>query len=159
MKKRKIFRNVWMLAVVMMPLLTGCTQPNGYIGNWFGSWYLEEILIDGEPDPEYGISISSETKPIMVSFQGKVFNMAYIDAFEIYGSWVYAGETLTLNASYDNGSGSGASYFTPFPVAMHFPKGVDVIEVTVTKLEKRVMQWQYVDPEGQLLTYNFTKRP
>lgn len=158
MKKRR-YRNIWFLPLLILPLLTGCTQPNGYIGNWFGSWYLETIFINGETDPDYGTKVSPATGTIMVSFQGKVFNMAYIDGREIYGIWDYAGMTLRLDASYETGSGAEVDYFTPFPVAMRFPKGESIVEVTVTKIENKVMQWQYIDPEGDLITYNFRKYP
>lgn len=136
-------------------LLTGCTQPDGYIGEWFGSWHLEQILIDGEEDSTY-----NEDPNIMFSFQGKIFNCAYIENVEIYGSWSYAGEVLTLVAGYDTGSGSTVtSLFNPFPVALHFPAHVEQIEITVTHISGKTMQWQYIDQNGRLLTYNFRKYP
>lgn len=142
------------LAVVMF-LLSGCTKPDGDIGDWFGSWHLTSIMIDGEEEAAY-----SENPEIMVSFQGKVFNMAYIDRAEIYGSWSYAGEVLTLIAGYNAGGGSNIHYlFDPFPVVMHFPSDVEQIEITVTHIGRKSMQWQYIDQNGRLLTYNFRKYP
>lgn len=143
------------LALILLPALwfSSCTQPDGYIGDWFGSWHLESILINGEEDTDY-------KENIMVSFQGKVFNLAYIDGTEIYGTWSYAGEILTLIAGYDAGSGVDYPHlFNPFPVVLHFPADVEQIEITVSNINSGTMQWQYIDQNGQLLTYNFKKYP
>lgn len=136
-------------------LFSGCTQPDGYIGKWFGSWHLESILIDGELDTNY-----PEKQEIMFSFQGNIFNCGYMESVEIYGSWSYAGEILTLVASHHSGSGASLpQYFNPFPVAMHFPADVGQLEITVTSITNKTMQWQYIDQNGKLLTYNFRKYP
>lgn len=121
----------------------------------FGSWHLLQIMINGAEDADY------ENNPnIMFSFQGKVFNAGNLDDAEIYGSWSYAGEVLTLIASYNAGSGyDKPDLFNPFPVALHFPAGVEQIEITITKIGKTSMQWQYIDQNGDLLTYNFKKYP
>lgn len=135
---------------------TSCMQHDGYIGNWFGSWHLEEMLIDGVPDAAYQ---EDESHQIMVSFQSDVFNMAYIDSAEVYGLWSYEGETLTMIADIRNGNEFISTLLDPYPVLMKFPKGVAEIEVTVVEINKRTMQWQRVDPEGHLITYNFRKYP
>ncbi|MCH5217386.1 MAG: hypothetical protein J1F07_02350 [Muribaculaceae bacterium] len=144
------------LAVLILLLAApGCTRPDGDIGVWFGSWHLESIMIDGVSEQSY-----ADNPEIMFNFQGKVFNAAYMERAEIYGEWSYAGETLTLIASFQAGSGANLSYlFDPFPVAMHFPQGVDQLEITVTRLTSDIMQWQYTDQYGRMLTYNFRKYP
>lgn len=122
---------------------------------WLGSWHLETMAVNGEPDTEY-----NEDPEIMASFEGNVFNLAYIERAEIYGSWSYAGETLTLIASYNAGSGANVTYlFNPFPVAMKFPEGLEEVEITVTSLQKKRMQWQYIDKNGDLRTCDFVKFP
>ena len=143
---------VFGLILTVSVFLSQCTQPDGYIGDWFGSWHLESIDINGTPDTDY-------RQNIMFSFQGKVFNVAYLDGDEIYGSWSYAGEILTLVGGYDAGSGSNSHLFNPFPVALHFPADVSQIEITVNSINSRKMQWQYIDQNGQLITYNLRKYP
>lgn len=158
MKNRNLF-NIIILCLLAV-ICTGCTQPDGNIGDWFGSWYLEEMLIDGEIDSEYAEDkASNERLQILISFQSNVFNVAYLNGSAIFGTWSYAGETLTLIASYDAGSGNVSPYFDPYPIVMHFPKGVEELEITVTRLESRRMQWQRIDPQGRLITYNFKKYP
>ena len=79
---------------------------------------------------------------------------------DIYGSWEYAGETLTLDVSYKAGnSATNPQFFDPFPVQMHLPAAVEQVEITVTSISNRQMQWQYIDQNGDLLTYNLKKYP
>lgn len=150
--------NIVILGLFLL-VLNSCTHPDGDIGDWFGSWHLEEILINGQPDEEYAQNRENDRLQVMVSFQGKIFNMAYLNGPEIYGSWSYAGEVLTLIANYNAGSGSSSSLFDPFPVVLHFPGDVEQVEITVTKITGRYMQWQLIDINGNLLTYNFRKYP
>lgn len=139
--------------------LSSCTQPDGYIGKWFGSWYLYEILIDGEVDKEYADSQGTYTNSeITISFQGKIFDFAYVGSLELIGSWEYSGNILILDASYNAGSGAGHSdRFTPFPRSLHFPEGQEVVQVEVSSLQSGSMQWRYISPEGITYTYNFKK--
>ena len=139
-------------------LFSGCMQHDGYIGDWFGSWHLEEMLIDGEVDEQYAENQKNDDKQVMVNFQGKIFNMAYIQGSEIYGTWSYAGEILTLIASYHSGNGyNNPIWFTPYPVVLHFPADVEQIEITVNYINGKTMQWQYIDQNGRLITYNWRK--
>lgn len=133
--------------------LSSCTQADGYIGPWFGSWHIEKILLNGEADKEY-------KENLMISFQGKIFKLGYLDSAEIFGSWEYEGEILTLDAGYNAGNGAGMDHlFNPFPPALHFPADVSQIEITVTSINSKTMQWQYIDQEGDLVTYNLRKYP
>lgn len=155
----RIKKTVYLLSLLLTIFFTGCTQPDGNIGDWFGSWLLEEMLINGEIDNEYAESIKNNSGQVMVSFQGKIFNMAYVGSSEIYGSWSYAGEVLTLIASYNAGSGYASPYFNPYPIVLHFPGDVEQVEITVTRISNRTMQWQLIDQNDRLITYNFRKYP
>ena len=153
MGKTKRFTLPLLFALICMGF-NSCTQYKINIGDWHGSWHLQEILIEGEKDESY-------KQDIMVSFQRNIFNMAYIERAEIYGTWSVAGEILTLNAGYNAGSGTNVSYlFDPFPLEMYFPKGVYELEITVVYINGSTMQWQYTDEAtGKLITYNFKKYP
>ena len=152
MKKNEL---IFFIGIIVALVSAGCSKTDGDIGYWFGSWHLETIMIDGEEETSY-----SENPEIMFNFQGKVFNASYMERDEIYGSWSYAGEVLTLIAGYNAGGGaSNPNLFNPFPVALHFPADVDQIEITVTELNNKTMQWQYIDQNGRLITYNFRKYP
>ena len=130
-----------------------CTQADGYIGPWFGTWHIEQILIDGKEDPDYEANI-------VISFQGKIFKCGILESAEIYGSWEYAGEVLTLDAGYKTGTAVDFPHlFNPFPMALHFPADVEQIEITVVSINNRTMEWQYIDQNGDLLTYKLRKYP
>ncbi len=34
-------------------LMTGCTHNDGDIGPWFGTWQLENVMIDDKPEEDY----------------------------------------------------------------------------------------------------------
>ncbi len=51
--KRIQYIGMLMLAIVTALASPSCTRNNGDIGDWFGSWRLESIDIDGTSDPEY----------------------------------------------------------------------------------------------------------
>lgn len=152
--KKKYYIPTLFSIILSLVSIQACMQWNGDIGEWFGSWHLETILINGEEDKDY-------EKDLMISFQGKIFNFCYLDnVSEIYGSWSYAGETLTLIAGYNEGSGANDhNLFEPFPKVLHLPAGVEQIEITVTEMNGKTMQWQYIDQNGELITYNFRKYP
>lgn len=151
---------LYIFALAAAFLFMGCTRPEGNIGDWFGSWYLEEMLIDGSIDEEYAEDKASvEENQVMISFQGNVFNLGYLNGNHIYGTWSYAGEILILVASYNAGGGYQDPKFDPFPKVMHFPSNEEQIEITVTKITSKIMQWQYIDQNGRLITYNFRKYP
>lgn len=148
MKTIKIF-----CLLIGVAIIGACTQPDGRIGDWFGSWHLEEMLIDGVEDPDYN-------GDIMVDFQGSIFHFAYIEKGEIYGKWSYAGEILTLIGGYNNGGElERPDLFNPFPTAMYFPADVTQLEITVNYINNKTMQWQYIDQNDRLITYNFRKYP
>lgn len=151
--KKTIINIAFMLLCTVIS--TGCTMHDGNIGEWFGSWHLEEMLIDGEIDREYADNRANDQKQVMVSFQGTIFQMAYIESSELYGSWSYSGEVLTLIA----GKGYESPYFNPYPIVLHFPADVEQVEITVTHISGKTMQWQLIDQNGDLITYNWRKYP
>ena len=154
--EREIYRNaVCCLLAIFCFGFNSCTDPDHTDSVLLGSWHLETIMINGETDTSY-----NDNPEIMVSIQGNIFNMSYMERAEIYGSWSYAGEILTLIANYKAGSGANIDYlFNPFPVAMKFPAGMEQLEITVTEIKGGKMQWQYINDEGDLLTYNFKQYP
>lgn len=149
----------YLLALFSILILTNCTQADGYIGDWFGSWYLEKIVKNGEQMPQYE-GYYSFKNDIMVSFQGEMFRMGYVDEQDIYGMWSYAGETLVLDARYNSGNGADMEdRFNPFPDPLGFTPGEEMVEVTVLQINSKTMEWQYIDSEGDVLTYFFRKYP
>ena len=45
---------LYSLCVVSLLLsITGCTQNNGNIGNWFGQWRMDSYKVNGEVQEDY----------------------------------------------------------------------------------------------------------
>lgn len=152
MKFSNLILSLLLLAVTSFTLQS-CMQWNGDIGVWFGSWYLESMYVDGKSDPDYKDNI-------MISFQGKIIDLAYIEVGESVGTWNYEKPELTLILGFDAGSGASLpQLFDPFPVSLHFPSGINEVKVNVTTINSKEMQWQYLSPQGALITYNFKKYP
>lgn len=164
---KKIYKYLFISLPVMILccvalLMQSCTQCDGDIGPWYGSWHIEAISIDGAEDVAYN-------GEIIVSFQGKIFNMGYAAEFTVsneeFGTWVYAGDTLTLSLGYNNGDASdvllpnGDKVFDPFPTPLHFASGEKTVTLKVLSNDGSKMCWQYTDPEGHLLTYSLRKYP
>lgn len=142
-----------LITVLATACLPSCMQWHDTEGPWFGSWHIESLYINGEPDESYNADPN-----IMISFEANIFDMGFLDGDEIYGTWNYAGEMLTLNASYKAGTWYNPQ-FKPFPVALHFLEGVEMVEISVTSLQNKTMQWQYIDQNDDLITYNLRKYP
>lgn len=133
--------------------LTGCMQHNGNIGDWFGTWKLESMSVDGVDSPDYDGNI-------FFQFQTDVVRMVEVDTErpatrrECFGRWNENDRTLTLDFSY-TADGMG-SLFEPVPASlMH--KGVNTLNVD-SQSSKR-MQWTMLlhDPD-RTVTYYLKKQ-
>ncbi len=40
------------VCALILSLLSSCRMNNGDIGDFFGTWYMESMTVDGEPNPE-----------------------------------------------------------------------------------------------------------
>lgn len=100
----------------MLALLTGagsCTQNDGMIGTWFGTWALDEIQIDGVTDADYAEGST------FFSFHSSVVRVCRM-ADEVtledrYGTWESKDGYLTLDFSYydDNEAPGTSRYASP----------------------------------------------
>lgn len=143
------------LSLTVLLLFYGCTHTDNSLSPISGTWHLEEMIINGDLDQTYESNRQEGRLQVIVTFQGKIFHMSYNGGTSMYGSWEYSGEVLTLIAG--KNEGNYTTYFDPFPTVMHLPSGVTMAEVTVTRLQGTDMQWQAIDQNGQLITYNFRK--
>lgn len=90
---RTLIRNL--VALVMIMLATpSCMQHNGNIGEFFGTWKLTSLEIDGEEAPNY----EGNT---FFQFQTDVIRISRIEPHQVfthrYGQWTRTGETLCLD--------------------------------------------------------------
>ena len=83
------------VALVAGVIVTGCTQNNGNIGDWFGEWHLESITVNDVDDDTY-------TGDVLWKFQNDIVEMVVVNAIghshsEHYGTWSSDDAPLILN--------------------------------------------------------------
>lgn len=112
-------------ALFIILTFSGCTTNNGDIGNWFGTWQLDSITIDGNPDTEY-------TGDQVWMFQSKVFCMRSIGTMHsvtsCWGTWSADGTMLTIDLSHSETDEDKIGDYTPFP-SSHLSRGINHLTI------------------------------
>lgn len=131
----------------------GCTQNDGDIGPWFGTWRLEQILVNGTPDSGYN-------RDILWKFQADVISMVAVNdvthtVISSWGTWTHTDNTLTLNFTYSDTDNPAGSYkYTP-PTATHLPAAISRLQVV--SLSKGEIVLEYVSEQNINYTYKLAK--
>ena len=99
--------------VLLVAALCGCTQNDGMIGSWFGTWALDRIEINGtevEPDGGGDTFFSFHTSVIRIC---RVKDRIVVD--ERFGTWDSKDGYLTLDFSHhdDLAPEPGTSQYEP----------------------------------------------
>lgn len=128
--KKSIYFLLLLTVMFANACLCGCTHNNGDIGPWFGTWKLEKITIDGEPDSQYGANI-------FWKFQTGVFSMVEVTSDtpakgynEIFGTWNEDNGYLFLDFNHHDdttpteSSANSEGRYAPFEET-HLPGGVE----------------------------------
>ncbi len=111
------------LLILCFLFLCSCMQHNGYIGDWFGTWHLESITVDGVEDAAYQGNYFFQFQADKVRISE--VNPSYPENVrECFGSWEASGDVLELNFSY---TGVG-QYWTPWPET-YLPPAVNFLEI------------------------------
>lgn len=151
-----------LLCALLMLVLGGCTQNNGYIGDLFGTWRLDRLTCDGAPQVLYPGCESEGDEPGRIpelytfSFQGSLIGVVAIyphhDFSEAYGSFEHAGDILYLN--FDHTDNDGGYMYTP-PAALHLPD--TLVPMNIEKLTSSEMHIWYVSDDGKRYDYYLNK--
>ncbi len=148
MKKIYHISLIMIVAVIAM----SCTRNNGDIGEYFGTWKLESMTVNGELDGEYG-------GDIFWKFQSSVFCMEQVnerhDTENRWGTWEDDGKVLRLNFTHhDDAHPEGASIYSPFPVT-RISNGIS--ELAIMSMDEAQMGLQYIDSVGSVIVYKLKK--
>lgn len=85
-----------LIATVML-FLAGCMHNNGYIGNWFGTWHVTEITIDGVKSETYADNM-------FFKFQTDICDIVTVGDHNYYSEhfarWSETDNILTIDFSY-----------------------------------------------------------
>ncbi len=146
MKRKELIYGFMMsvIAVVMLASTAGCTRNNGDIGDWFGTWRVETITIDGEPDVDYA-------PPYMIwKFQSSIMQILvpddyYHSATTATGSWHEEDGRLYIDFTWDLGTPGAISHLPP------------KCELTILKLSGSRIELQYDSTDGKTYIYYLKK--
>lgn len=133
--------------------LSGCMQHNGRIGDWFGTWKLTEIEVNGSKDTEYDDNI-------FFQFQTDVVRIVEVDVStsnsfkDCFGSWSDREATLVLDFGYTADNMDAG--FTP-PAITRLGREENILRVS--KESSRAMTWTLQKPDSdQTVTYRLKKQ-
>ncbi len=144
---------IGLVALVCSLVLGGCFHNDGYIGVYFGSWVIEKITIDGEPDPNY----KGHT---MISFQSSFFDMTDLDGGgQILGIWEDKDKVLTLQGAAETASRKDADDNPIFPTTTGFGSGTDhdlTVRLDIVRKDSSKMVWERTDSRGRVWKYTLS---
>ena len=136
-------RLTYILLLAATLLLGGCTQNDGNIGDWFGTWRLAEIQIDGQPDESYAGNVVWKFHSDIVSIM--TVDDAEHEALPAWGTWSEAEGVLTLNFTYsDSDNPNEWDKYTP-PASTHIPAGITRIDVVKLSTAEIVLKYVATD--------------
>lgn len=141
-----------LLLTICFSLTTGCMQHNGHIGDWFGTWKLTSIELDGAENDAYQGNI-------FFQFQSDVVRIVEVDTRtsnkfkDCFGTWNQDKSTLELNFGYT----AEESYpFVP-PTIVEFTRGENVLHIAESS--SKSMVWTYQKPDSETtITYRLKKQ-
>lgn len=144
------------IALLLMLGLGACTHNNGDIGDFFGTWKLSEITIDGTNDSDY-------QGDVFWKFQASLIQMLTVDdSTHDYsvsmGSWSQPLDNiLRLDFTHTDTDHPepGSSAYSPQP-GLHLPSAC-VFDMDIISLSSGKMVLRYTDTAGaQPVVYQYT---
>lgn len=142
--KQFVNRIILSLLLIASAAITSCTHNNGDIGHWFGTWRVNELLINDKPDPDYA-------PPYMIfKFQSSVVQIIWPDEFNhdapgCIGTWHQDGDKVTLRFDYE--------FYAP-TTASHLD---EITTLDILKLTRSAIELQYRNKDGNTYYYKLKK--
>lgn len=138
------------LLILSFLCLCGCMQHNGYIGDWFGTWHLETITVDGTEDTNYKSNF-------FFQFQSDKIRLCSVDPTypemwnECFGTWEASDKVLELNLTY---TGVGP-YWTPWEGTYLSHDNINVLQIEKFTSSRLILKHQFDD---KTVVYNLKKQ-
>lgn len=134
---------------LLLMLLTGACQNNGDIGYLYGTWRIESMTLNGEPQPE----LAAQT---LISFQSDIIEVQrIIDSDGTYanyfGTWSEEGDKMTVDFTHH-----ADDYDFPAPEWLGWNSRYP-ITLIVTDRTSRSMTWQLQMDGGPANVYKLKK--
>lgn len=147
-------KTVFITLLSLVISLTAC-QNNGDIGDYFGTWAVSEMTVDGTPAPDFTPDIT------FFSFQNNiVFVERLVDTYDdlerYAGTWVDTGDVLRLNFTHSDDAHQPGQGVYHAPDWLYFPEN-SVIDLKFLEKKSRSMTLQYTTDEGATIVYTLKK--
>lgn len=130
-------------------LLSGCMHNNGDIGDYFGTWKVTLISVDGDVDGDYSANIFFQFQSDVVRI---VENRSNYEITEYFGTWVDNGNNIIIDLNHKVNPESEVYHI---PEVMRMVKGENFIKVSNKNSSK--MTWTF-ESGGQTITFTLNKQ-
>ncbi len=140
-----------LLITVSLMLSAGCMQNNGDIGDFFGTWKVTSIKVDGIEDASYQGNIFFQFQTSVVRV---VEHRPHGDLTEYFGAWSDEGASiLIINFGF---SVDPVSEVYDIPAAARMIRGVNTVRMT--DRSSRKMTWTFTSANGETVSYRLSKQ-
>ncbi len=146
-----MYRLTSILLGLVLLLTVGCTQNNGNIGLWFGTWQVTEISVDCEPQQDY-------EKNMFFKFQANVCDVITVFPHETY--YQHFAEFTEVDKNTIIVDFSHTDEWNPVefdvPTGSFLENGKNIFNVTKHNNRKLTLTLQ--KPDGTTITYSLKKQ-
>ncbi len=147
----KIYKYIAILCLIMF---CSCTQNNGRIGDLFGSWNLDEMLVGNEK------AALPEGTYTSFSFQGNIVMVTLSEGPELmtktYGTWVRDDDRLVLDFTHHSDSAPEGTGGFQAPQWLGFPAS-GKFDMLISALDGSAMTLVWDKPGAETRVYKFSK--
>ena len=132
------------ILLCLLALIMGaCTHNNGDIGNWFGTWHVASITIDGNEVAADG--------DFFFQFQNTIFRVVQVkpheQMVESFGTWENDGQTMTV------------TFPDPGVFYIQMPGLETTNAFTVTGGASKKVTFSKTGADGKSVVYQLEKQP
>ena len=139
------------LTIILTILIAfcSCRVNNGDIGDYFGSWLLYDMKVDGETPDDF------DPEQTFWEFQNNIIQISRVlfmyEKYGCFGTWGEKDGTLLLNFSHHD---INMSYGAPNWIGM---VADEIMHLTINSRESKRMTLSWTSPTGRLYVYSLRK--
>lgn len=148
-----MLRRITILSIIFVAL-TACRVNNGDIGDYFGSWHLENMTIDGSVPEDF------DPEATFWEFQNNIIRVLRVEFMYSYnnswGTWSESNGQLILDFNHYSSTDEPGTGIYASPTWIGFPSG-ELIRLKFISRNSHRMTLQWPDPDGRIYTYSLRK--
>lgn len=142
------------LMIFAVLCLGACQMNDGGIGDYFGSWLLHSMTVDGTEDPEF------DPETTFWEFQNNIIEISQVSRlYEKTGRWgtwsEEDGKLLLDFTHHENGIEPGSAHYQA-PEWLHFTPN-EILSLDFVSRSSKNMTLSWSDPEGRKIVYSLRK--